>query len=476
MWRENLFLDAFDVLDSLREHLEGDAADNESGLSPHLEPTQVQVLSKFAAELSKLYECCKDNEFAEDRSLSNHSSIESLIAPVAPTPSEDDAMVSRFVRIVTTVAQGSSSGPGSRFLSQAQRSCMDLLKAMATSGSPEALLNLTIMAGTSFFAERDPSGKALKGVDILCHEASNVVLDAFSSNQLTDECKVVVLARLLSLFPEGENAVNKTKDVPAVGIAISTLTPVMRQGLESAKRLDNGPQETSRDMFGVLDILWKKVFGTLSRMLSLAPNGSKRIDISHAADLVELVTAAATNCPSRHSPDLFSVLSSGASRCMDVAKLTEESGGDIKDILNLFAACFVGSCRKDKAMQGIAKNVLNAAADSLTLVPPKTDFKVKASLKVFQVVQEIGDIEGIVIAIFPELSRLVCLDDASLRRAAGALLVRANISTILDNSQTRWETAEERARTAEERVLELEEEVEVLHRQKEALERQLGLL
>jgi hypothetical protein len=152
MWRDNLFLDAFDVLDSFREHLESDASNhNETDLSPYMEPTQVQVLSKFAADLSKLYDCCKDEEFLEDKTFDKVSSFDKQLSMEPAPVGEGDALVRRFVRIVVTVATRSSGGPDARFLSQAQRSCIDLLRSMASYGSPEALISLTLMAGPTFF-------------------------------------------------------------------------------------------------------------------------------------------------------------------------------------------------------------------------------------------------------------------------------------------------------------------------------------
>jgi hypothetical protein len=479
MWRENLFLDAFDVLDSLREHLECDAAsDSESGLSPHMEPTQVQVLSRLAAELVKLYDCCKENEFQEDSSLCNIDSFEHLVSSSPSTPGEDDAMVSRFVRVVITVAKRSSSGPESRFLSQAQRSCMDLLRTMASNGSPEAFLNLTLTAGTTFFAERESDGKARKGVDILCHEASNVILEEFPKEAVSDECKVLVLARLLSIFLENQDVMtqNKKKGACTIGISYTTLIPIMRAGLESGKKLDHGPKETSKAILGLLDNLWEKIFLSLSRMLSPIPNVSERIDISHLTDLVELVNASSANVPSRHSLDLCTILSSGASRCLEIAKAIEISGENTEDTINLFAACFKGACRSDARMQSIAKDVLEQAFQTISSNASLEDLNVTASLKICQVLQDLSGIEDVVIAVFRELSQLVGVEFTSLRRAAGTVLATTNISGVLEDALARRQHAEERALISERRVSELEEEVETLQRQKEALERQLGLL
>lgn len=152
MWRENLFLDAFDVLDSFREFLDSDAsAHDESGLNQYMEPTEVQVLSKFAVDLSKLYDCCKTHEFFEDKSFNGNKSFEKQLALDLSPAGEESAPVARFIRTVVIIAFKSSSGAESRFLSQAQRSCIDLLRTMASDGSPEALINLTVLSGLAFF-------------------------------------------------------------------------------------------------------------------------------------------------------------------------------------------------------------------------------------------------------------------------------------------------------------------------------------
>lgn len=162
-WRENLFLDAFEVLDSFREYLESDSSlDKESALAPYMEPTQVQVLSHFAGDLNKLYDCCKDDEFLEDKVSNGVVSWETELALDPKGISDEDTLVTRFVRIVMTVATKSSTGPEARFLSQAQRSCVDLLRSMASNGSFEAFIKLSFLAGASFF-RLVPSAKNLHG-------------------------------------------------------------------------------------------------------------------------------------------------------------------------------------------------------------------------------------------------------------------------------------------------------------------------
>lgn len=467
MWRENLFLDAFDVLDSYHEHLDGDFADTQS--NPHLEPTQLQVLSKLASELSKLYDCCKDKEFAEDQSLSKIESFESLIAATPSPPAEDDAMVVRFVRVVITVATQSSSGPDSRFLSPAQRSCVDLLRRMASDGSPEALLNLATLAGPAFFCEKEPGGKPKKGVSILSHEASNALSTQFSSEKVTDECKVLVLARLLSVFLEQKNA--KSKE--AIDVSYKELVPIMQGGLKSAKLKRNVVEES---ISRLLDGLWERVCSSMSQMLSPNSQSKRQEQIPDAPDLLNLVNAAAENAPSAscYASELCKLFASGASWYLEEAK-TSKSSSDIDDALDLFSACFAGVCRihpDDAAMQGMAGQVLSSAVETLSDSGSVNAINVKAALRICEVLPTIEGIEVFVVAVFPHLSRLVGVDDTAIRRAAGEVLAASRIDQLLAKAQIGRQEAEERATGAEARVLALEVEVETLQEQKDALERQ----
>ncbi|KAL3917406.1 MAG: hypothetical protein SGILL_004729 [Bacillariaceae sp.] len=469
IWRENMFLDAFDVLDSYREHLDNNSDETEA--------TQVQVLSNLAAELGKLYECCKDHEFKEDLSLSTYESFETILIPLERSPKEDDTMVLRFVRIVTTVATASYSGPGSRFLSQAQRSCMDVLKTMIANGSPEAIVDLTLLADSTFFAERESDGKPKKGTDILEHEAVNILVGSISNANVSHESRVVALVRLLSIFLECDMVKAKKKTGDATGLSYKNLIPFMAEGLLSARALEQKNQQgESQAITGLLNSLWEKVFMSFALMLSPTTNKSKQVVIPHAPDLAALIHATANNVPKRHSSELDSILGSGATACLEIAR-TENTSVETKDeTLNLFGACFAGSCKTDETMQDMGKTLIESCIKSLSSKPPEIDVNVQATLKICQALQQAEDIEGAVIAIFAELSRLMGLEETSVRKAAAAVLAKANLGQVLDDKQAQCEAAEERARAAERRVSELEAEMEVLQKQNEALERQLGLL
>eukprot|EP00536_Pseudo-nitzschia_multiseries_P016159 jgi/Psemu1/247367/estExt_Genewise1.C_10330010 len=465
MWRENLFLDAFDVLESFRDHLEHESsASTKDGKLPILEPTQIQVLTKLGSELNKLYECCRENEFKEDLSLSKYSTFEPLFEPVIAPASDDDPMVVRFVRIVISIAKITQSGPEARFLSQAQRACMDILKEMASNGSPEGLFNLTVLAGPSFYAEKESNGKCKNGVDILSHESSSVLLEGFASKALSNPCRLLVLGRLLSIFLMDNHGVGQTD---TTGSAYKMLIPIMEVGLEGAKKLSRVSDELSEANTSLLENLWERVCSSLSQMLSPTPlPGSEHVDILHPSDIVHFVNSSSENAPPTYSPDLCAILFSGASNCAEIVRTTE----NIEDFLNLFAACFSGICKmrpEDRAMHSLAEQVLQSAVRSLESSPTKVDLNVRSALKICEVLQTVSGVEGVTIAVFSELSQLVSAEERSMRRAAGAALATANITGVLNDLQARCRSAEERARTAESNVVALEKEIAILRKQNE---------
>ena len=142
--RETLFATSMERMDSYREFIE--ASGHEKIIS--MEATQIQVLQKFVSCLSNLYDCCKDNELSPKGKLDNKYDIE-LYFDRSPETEMLVPLESRFVRMLTSVADAASGGP--RFLSQAQRSAIDLLRAMMGQGSAEALFRAVNLAGSWIF-------------------------------------------------------------------------------------------------------------------------------------------------------------------------------------------------------------------------------------------------------------------------------------------------------------------------------------
>jgi len=148
-WRECFFLAAFDALDAFRVHFENDVHDDSETVNTYyMETTQVQVLHKLALGLGKLYDGCKDNEFApwqspdfQRRSLEFDCKAEF----------NHDNLEGRFVYLVEAIARMAKGDPAAQFLTQAQRAALELLRLMSNQSSDEAMRVLAIMGGNSFF-------------------------------------------------------------------------------------------------------------------------------------------------------------------------------------------------------------------------------------------------------------------------------------------------------------------------------------
>lgn len=157
-WREVFFLAAFDALGAYCDHLEQevryDTTDTEK--SPYVETTQVQVLHKLALGLDKLYECCKNDEFAPEQaphtgSRRHQSRIHRNLELDVETELHQDDLEGRFVNLVAMIARTATGDPGARFLTQAQRAALDLLRSMSSQSSDKAIRALASMGGESFF-------------------------------------------------------------------------------------------------------------------------------------------------------------------------------------------------------------------------------------------------------------------------------------------------------------------------------------
>jgi len=198
--RQNLFLEAFESLESFLELLDletiGSAADD----------TRLQVLHRFASGLSKLYECCKDAEFSVDNAK---RCLKSLKNEELQKDQHED-LEARFVKIVATITGMAGDDPKSRFLNQAQRASLDLLKSMASDGSSEAFKDLISLAGMTFFVRKDSDADAnhshpseadeIETYPLISFEAAMVVSEEVSKEGVSDECKGAFYSFVRSLI------------------------------------------------------------------------------------------------------------------------------------------------------------------------------------------------------------------------------------------------------------------------------------
>ena len=144
-YRRIMFSSTMERTDAYREFIEISEVGEDNAASG-MEATQIQVLQKFVGCLSNLYDCCKDDEMAHQGDLGDKLAIMRFFQK---SETEAFSFEYRFVRLLATVTRAASGGP--RFLSQAQRASIDLLKSMIKQGSSEALLQIVIIAGPWLF-------------------------------------------------------------------------------------------------------------------------------------------------------------------------------------------------------------------------------------------------------------------------------------------------------------------------------------
>jgi hypothetical protein len=337
----------------------------------------------------------------------------------------------------------------------------------------------------------------------LSHEAATVVSEEISNNAVSDECKILVLSRVFSIFLEvvGEKA--KATNM----LSYKLLLPLAVQGLQSCTRLEQRIDvEASLDKKSkekmLKDYLWENVCDGLSRMLKPVPNESNAWTIiQRAGDLADLVNNATAHVPPRHQRQYCAILSFGASTCLEVAaakakkdnttvKEVSNDGkktGPDEDTLKLFRSCFAGVCSlqpEDQSLHATANQVLSECLDVLAAAAAAPDtciestVSVQATLLICQAMHQTQNqgIEPLTIAVFPHLCKLVGAEQLVLRQAAGGVLATINVGKVLKDTRTRCDQAEERADIAEQRAAKLATAIEVLQVKNESLERKFDAI
>lgn len=140
-WRKHLFKLAFSSLVvDFRDHLLGTRDADEAREHYMIDSVSTQVLNKLAVELSKLYECCKNDEI-QPGSCELRLDIFS---------EDDGSNESRFINLLLVMVEKCPS-ESSRFLNQVQRGVMTLLQSMATNSSLRAFKTLAGLSGDRMF-------------------------------------------------------------------------------------------------------------------------------------------------------------------------------------------------------------------------------------------------------------------------------------------------------------------------------------
>ena len=472
VYRKELFVIAFRKLSEFQRHLDELVPEVEEGSNRfHIEPIQVQVLQRLVGGLAKLFECIKDDEICPRLRSDSRQSQGS--ARIESPHLENEDYEAKFVDLVVTVAIKSSSAH-SHFLSQAQRGALDLLREMAGQGSHHAIKGLASIAGPAFFwvtvgglPDSECDGAA---TDVLAREAAAAVSDEINNELVSDQTRAEVLCLLLSVFlSECEKESWKFDSTSQKGLnrkrSYKTFLPVMEIGLASAEKLS---ESDSAHISGLLDTLWEKVQAVLTQMLSPIRIASHAPYISQASNLAELVKSSVAHAPAARFDDISAILSSGALKSIDIASdqvsnIGDTSQGDGKvrskkrcgEALMIFRACISGLCKlqpESLMLQSISKQVFSEVLDSITDKHDTRTLKnatVEIAVITCQAIKQTSGMEGLVVALFPQLCLLFTVDHPSLGREVASVMETVNIAQAVEDATSRRKEAERRAAAAE---------------------------
>lgn len=476
--RQRLFLAAFESLEAFElEVLRKRKAEDD---------TDLQILNRFCANLGRLYDCCRGNEFKVENGV---GSLQSLIdSGREVTDPIADVLETRFVRIVVSVMATSGGDANARFLNQGQRGSLDLLRAMAAYGSSVAFERLVFFAGFCFFVRKDSECDESENFEddekhpatLLNFEAAAAVSQEICKDDVSDECRAFVLYIVLADFL-AEHHTNELRQRRYY----KRFVPIIRSGIESTARLAARDDKVSSKAVGMI---WARVLKCLSQMLTPIPLGKDLIKIPRVSEILAIVTTARANVPVEFASDLCGILSFGASKAFDAARqhaINAEANpeGDFgrkskrhrDDLLKLFFVCFSGCCSlgpEEPSLHTLADTVLTGAASKT--IDSMYGLCTEASLMVCLAMEEYEKMDVLIISVFPALCRLIMSDSSKLKDAAGKVLTDSNIAETLHDAQIRCELSEKRATEAERRVTELEAAVTELQEEKSRLQQEVS--
>ena len=489
--RRKLFDEAFESLESFRDH-----ACQSWG---SLDDVQVQVLEKFSSGLANTYSCCRSHEFEEDEPAVALVRIQSLSAT---NPEEASAptriLQTRFVSLIGSVLELATKGrpQSSTFLNQAQKSAMELLHRMATSGSVEAFDLLVSTADAAFWLRKDQEngerGYATTtsiedSLGIVNFEASVYASKAISGEALSSHCQAYVLAKVLGSYMRSQ----RSEERPTTRkLYYKRLLPIVQFGVRALHLLSNDEHDHATD--ASYDALWCLYFDVLSSMMNPQPINKDMTKIPRVSELCEMVESSSDCVPLRHIPAFVDLLATCSTTCFNVASLhmvysrnhaDSENGKKSKkhydEVLKLLTACFSSAIAlnpSDPSPRAVVRlvtlRVSNGESDH-----EDYDVSVDATLIVCKAMTgENRHTEELVMACFSELVRLLSSSNGKVRTAAEGLFASTNVTRTLEELENRAREAEQRAATTEATVATLQATIQRLEAQNAELRREVAVL
>ena len=471
--RENFFLEAFESLESYVEFL--------GNLEVHgleMDDSQLQVIQMFSYNLKSLYDGGKDVDLKKDNKARCLECFEggSLYSQRQQSILEDD-LEGRLVKLLATVLKICTVDLDARFLNQAQRSCLTLLKAMACDGSCDALRLLANLGSIFFFIRKDGDDLELEKSESVGLEAISSLTEAMRAPIPADECKCLILNEVLgSLVFESKEGLLAERQNRQFKMDYKRLVPIIEHGLDSSEALrvvcgdsqDSLSYRVSLRSFALL----QDVISLMAIPLSMGNGMSK---VSRVLEVKDILRIAVPKFPSEFAAPVSDILIQFADTCLEVAELHEtcsikhddksvasKSKQHRDELLQLFSECFFGCCILDPKHTGLQSSCaswLHHAVTVMTSSPNDGEtYIIEAVTLICQTVRKVNGAEAIIPRIFPYLCQLIGTEDDSLRSETIATLTSEKAQNILKASDLRAREAENHAASMTQQLNELQQE------------------
>ena len=471
-YRACLFRMAFDRVEKLGNNLEHQSIHTDEEGSPiYVESTLLQVMTKFSGSLLALYECCKGNE---------------MLPPTldAQTDGASNDLESKLAHVAGAMMRTAIGDPSSKYLTQAQRACLELLHTMTLNGSFVAYEELGERAYCCLSAiesanrgGEDSAASPSVASETLQVECSKVVLELFSNKTADSSTKLHVFDSILARSFEASIA------------RYDLFIPLVRQGLEIVTNTEKGGDIDDADNVDLED-LWKRMLSILSALLVPSTADSIQSYVSNVDDILLITNLCTEKFPPKFSNDLCDVLAHGAESATKVARNQTESSDDAKDDdvetlrrngLKIFQACFGALCSSQpnsslllSLSEKLLREAVDGAAQAASMKEHNSDdasVDVEVALFVCESIRKLPNIEPLAVKLFPWLCKLTRSESAALRTEAGIVLTSVDMVRVMEEAKG----AEERAVIAEVKCEKLRAEVKKLREENEELKRQAML-
>eukprot|EP00816_Leptocylindrus_hargravesii_P000512 CAMPEP_0196828622 /NCGR_PEP_ID=MMETSP1362-20130617/94772_1 /TAXON_ID=163516 /ORGANISM="Leptocylindrus danicus, Strain CCMP1856" /LENGTH=1105 /DNA_ID=CAMNT_0042209305 /DNA_START=464 /DNA_END=3781 /DNA_ORIENTATION=+ len=474
-YREALFLMSFERLEQLVASISSMTDRLSSGINRPIssdfhvlaDESVFQASAKLCTGFSHIYQCCIENEMSPN----GFSSLGEKRVYVEE----------RMIVLVESMIMVVYSDSPSRFLSQGQRSCLDLLWAMVErSSSARALKSLVNLGKSSFCVVKTENilrndddsnnNEIMEGILLskaLAKEAARLVTSAFQINDISSKDKVEAMESVIDSFEPSFAELAQTQeeehekgDISATIVYSDYIVPILCGGIEALSLLENNEGESEHR-----DIAWSSILNALDSILF-----PSNFCATSATIPVAVLPAIVKYAPSNHYKKLETILSDAI---LNFSTILYETGTpDVS--LQLFEASyisFVVLAPKSRELLDVSKTCLQ------TIIHDDRDdtgiSKILAEIICNGLNEHMEISKFIVTGIFSHLCQLVVHKNMAIRVAAEKLLSNFDFYEELQKQMQRADSAEKRSAAAEEQINKLEFEVKDLMKQNDKLQEEV---